>query len=103
MTHRTVAEQLDFVRIQREQDEAKVLAEAVRAGIEVLYREALVESYLMGKVPRETVLAELGPEHLGEIEFQREALRRDVAWGLKGCLRPSPTPARFCTSTKSVV
>jgi hypothetical protein len=55
----------------------------VREGIHTLYREVLIEAYLLGQVPRETVLKELGPEQLEEIEYQRDALQRDVAWGLK--------------------
>jgi len=67
----------------RREDEATVLAQAVREGVHALYREALIEAYLLGQVSRETVLKELGPEQLEEIEYQRDALRRDVAWGLK--------------------
>jgi len=44
--------------------------------------DALTEAYLLGEVPRETVLSELGAERLAEIEYQRDALRRDVEWGL---------------------
>ncbi|HSF43268.1 MAG TPA: hypothetical protein VLT87_25940 [Thermoanaerobaculia bacterium] len=84
MQEKKLSEHLDFLISQRGQDEATVLAHALRAGIEALYREALIEAYLLGKVPRETALRELGPEQLGEIEYQSEALRRDVEWGRKG-------------------
>ena len=57
---------------------------ALRNGIEALYREALVEAYLLGRVKRERALKELGPERLKEVEQQRNALRRDVEWALKG-------------------
>jgi hypothetical protein len=76
-------QQLAFVVTKRHQDEATVLGQAVQEGIQVLYREALIESYLLGQVPREVVLKELGPERLEEIDYQRDALQRDVAWGLK--------------------
>jgi hypothetical protein len=78
-----LTEQLAFVVAQRRQDEATVLAEAMREGIQVLYQEVLIEAYLLGQVPRETVLKELGLERLEEIEYQRDALQRDVEWGLK--------------------
>jgi hypothetical protein len=84
MHDKTLAEHLDFLITQKGEDEATVLAQAIRAGVEVLYREALIEAYLLGKVPRERALRELGSEHLAEVEYQRDALRRDVAWGLKG-------------------
>ncbi len=47
-------------------------------------QEALIEAFLLGEVPREMALQELGSDRLAEIEYQRDALRRDVEWGLKG-------------------
>lgn len=84
MHDKTLTEHLDFLVTQKGQDEATVLAQALRAGIEALYQETLTEAYLLGKVSRETVLSELGSERLAEIDDQRDALRRDVVWGLKG-------------------
>lgn len=83
MNETGLTEQLAFVVAQRHEDEATILAQAVREGIQALYREALIEAYLLGHIPRETILKELGPEQLEEIEYQREALQRDVEWGLK--------------------
>ena len=83
MNETGLTQQLTFVMAHRREDEATVLAQAVREGVHTLYREALIEAYLLGQVSRETVLKELGPEQLEEIEYQRDALRRDVAWGLK--------------------
>lgn len=45
-------EQLAFVIEQRQQDEAVVLAETMRAGIQALYLETLIEAYLLGRVAR---------------------------------------------------
>ncbi len=80
MRDQRLAEHLDFLTAERGQDEATVLVDALRAGIEALYRESLTEAYLLGRVPRETVLAELGQEELEMIEYQRDVLRRDVEW-----------------------
>jgi hypothetical protein len=80
----TLTEHLDFLLRLEGQDEATLLAKALRTGIETLYREALVEAYLRGETPREAVLNELGSDALDEIEFQRDALRRDFEWGLQG-------------------
>ena len=87
MKDRTLAEHLDFLVAERGKDEATVLAEALRTGVEALYREALVEGFLLGRVPREKVLHEVGLEALTEIELQRDALRRDVEWGLRSAWR----------------
>lgn len=83
MNETGLGEQLAFVVAQRKQDEATILAQAVREGIQVLYREVLIEAYLLGQIPRETMLNELGLEQLEEIEYQRDALQRDVMWGLE--------------------
>lgn len=84
MHDKILTEHLDFLVTQKGQDEATVLAQALRAGIEALYQETLTEAYLLDKVPHEMVLRELGSERLAEIDYQRDALRRDVAWGLRG-------------------
>lgn len=51
--------------------------------VRTLNPEVLIEAYSLGQVSRETVLEELGPEQLEEIEYQRDTLQRDVAWGLQ--------------------
>jgi len=59
----------------------KKLVSALRRHREVLGaspEDALVEGFLLGRVARETVLREFGLERLDEIEYQRDALRRDV-------------------------
>jgi hypothetical protein len=84
MRDKTLTEHLDFLIAQGGQDEAIVLAQALRAGVEAMYQEALAEAYLLGKVTRDTALRDLGAERLAEIEHQRGVLRRDVEWGLKG-------------------
>jgi aryl-alcohol dehydrogenase-like predicted oxidoreductase len=78
-----LADELQFVIAQSGQDEATVLARAVQAGMRILFREALVEGFLTGRVPREEALAALGPQELNAIELQRDALKRDVEWGLR--------------------
>lgn len=84
MKERKLAEHLEFLMARHNRDEAALLAEALRRGIDALYEEALVEEFLMGRATRETVLRELGADRLDEIEYQRDTLRREVAWGLKG-------------------
>ena len=79
-----LAEHLEFLVSHRGQDEATVLADALRRGIDVLYEDALVEEFLLDRVSRDTVLRELGADRLNEIEYQKDVLRREVAWGLKG-------------------
>jgi len=81
MSETTLVQELAFLVTQRQQDEATVLAQAVQAGVRVLYREALIEAYLMGRIPRQEAAEHLGPDALEENEYQRDALQRDVLWG----------------------
>ncbi len=84
MKDKALSHYLEFLVEECGEDEATVLTRALRAGIEALYREALVAAFLLGRVPREEILRELGPEQLTEIELQRDVLRRDIEWGLRG-------------------
>ncbi|MBN1934010.1 MAG: hypothetical protein JW934_05075 [Anaerolineae bacterium] len=43
----------------------------------------VVQSHLTGCIARQEVLAQLGPDALAEIEYQRDVLKRDVAWGMR--------------------
>jgi hypothetical protein len=81
MAEQTLTEHLKFLVTERGEDEATVIARALRTGVESLYREALIEAYLLGRASRETVLRDLGLRELEAVELQRDALRRDVAWG----------------------
>lgn len=83
MTDRGLTERPAFLVERRHQDEATILAEAVREGIQRLYEDTLIESYLLGSVPRQRVLEDLGQSRLEEIEYQRDAIARDAKWALK--------------------
>jgi hypothetical protein len=61
MSETGLTQQLAFVVAQRNEDEATVLAQAVREGIHALYLEALTHAYLVGQVSREIMLKELAP------------------------------------------
>ena len=81
MSSTELTRQLEFVVAQRHQDQATVLGQAIQEGIHALYQQALIEAYLLGQVARETMVQEFGVEQLEEIEYQRDAFKRDVAWG----------------------
>jgi len=84
MIQTELTQQLAFIAEHRHQNETAIIGEAVREGLQSLYRETLIEAYLLGQATRETVLKEIGLEQLEEIEYQRDALKRDVTWGVNG-------------------
>jgi hypothetical protein len=83
MAELSLGQKLAFLVDRKGGDETVLLAEAMQEGVGVLYREALLEDYLSGQISREEMLQEWGPEELEEIEYQRQALEQDVAWGLR--------------------
>jgi hypothetical protein len=84
MENIALTEQLAFLVTQRQINETTLLAQAVSKGIQLLYQEAIIEAYLLGQVSREHALKILGSTMLEDIEYQRDALKQDVEWGLKG-------------------
>ena len=79
-----LAHKLIFIQNRRQKSEAALLAEAMQEGIQKLYRESLIEAYLLGQIPREQILTELGQKTLDTIDFQRDAIEKDITWGLEG-------------------
>jgi hypothetical protein len=79
-----LADKLAFLRSHTRRDDAAVLADAVRTGIDALYRDALIEAYLLGDLPRDRLVDELGRQAADDVDAQRDALKRDVAWGFRG-------------------
>jgi hypothetical protein len=82
MLETQLSREVDFVVKHRGIDETTVLAQAIREGIHKLYRDTIIESYLSGSISRKDAVKELGFETVEEIEYQRDAFARDVAWGL---------------------
>ena len=83
MTKLTFAQTLDVLVRETGEDETSVLAKAVRAGVDVLYRQHVIDRFVAGTLSRSEAVAVLGPELVEDLEYQREALARDIAWGLR--------------------
>lgn len=82
MLETQLSREVDFVVKHRGIDETTMLAQAIREGIHKLYQDTIIESYLSGNISREDAVKELGFETVEEIEYQRDAFARDIAWGL---------------------
>jgi hypothetical protein len=77
-----LSREMDFVVKHRGLDETTVLAQAIQEGVHKLYQDTIIEAYLAGSISRRDAVKELGLQTIEEIEYQRDALARDVAWGL---------------------
>ncbi|HEX4953879.1 MAG TPA: hypothetical protein VF017_10850 [Thermoanaerobaculia bacterium] len=80
----TIAEKLTYLSGVRGQDQATLAAQALDAGVQALYREALIEGYLAGELSRQDVVHELGEAVVARVDVQRQAIDRDFEWGLAG-------------------
>jgi hypothetical protein len=84
MPQRELQEELAFVKQVTGQDDASILGAAVRRGVHSMYREALALSYLQGRIAREVLVQECGPEYVDRVDRERKAIDEDVAWGTSG-------------------
>jgi hypothetical protein len=82
MLETQLSREVDFVVKHRGLDETTVLAQAIREGVHKLYQDAIIEGYLAGNISREHAIQELGIEMIEDIDYQRDAFARDVAWGM---------------------
>ncbi len=83
MTELTFAETLDVLVREIGEDETTVLAKAMRTGVSILYRQHVIGRFVAGTISRAEAVAALGPKVVEDLEYQRDALARDIAWGLR--------------------
>ena len=79
----TLREKIDLLLKKRGDDEATLLGHAVELGLDELYRAEIKSAYLRGELSREQAAEVLGADTVDELDYAREAVRADVAWGLK--------------------
>ncbi len=83
MTTETVSERLQELAEHHGMDESAVVQQAVETGVETLYRDMVVSSYLADEITRQEAIEHLGIELVEEDETAREAVEEDVKWGLQ--------------------
>ncbi len=81
---KTMRRKLDYLVRTTGQAEAEIVAQAVDEGLSELYRKQLSEAYLAGKIDREKAVHELGKDVVEELDYARNSIDADIAWGLSG-------------------
>lgn len=76
-------DKLSFLVEHTHQDEPSVLANALRIGINALYRDAVEGAYIEGRVGIDLAMDVLGAQRVKDIDDAREALNKDVERGLQ--------------------
>lgn len=82
-TTKSMRRKLDYLVRTTGRAEADIVAEAVDEGLTELYRRHIADAYLAGKIDRDKAVSELGKHAVGDLDYAREAVEADVAWGLK--------------------
>lgn len=79
---KSFTEELKFLKEKTGKDEAAILAQAVKVGIDNLFREYIITSYLNGEIKRNHVVKFLDPKKIAKIDAQKKAIDEDIEWGL---------------------
>ena len=64
-------------------DEATILANALRSGLELLYHQAVEQAYVDEQMPQTEAIAALGSTRVAELDSAKRALLADIGRGLK--------------------
>lgn len=66
----------------RNESEAKVIAEAIKIGIDKLWKESIIDKYLNGKISKRKATNLVGEALILMAEKQKKAVIDDLRWGL---------------------
>lgn len=78
----TLTDKLSYVAKSRATTQEDAFAEALSAGVDALFREAMITDYLAGRCDRQAAADALGAETLRQVEARRAALEDDIEWAL---------------------
>lgn len=81
-SHVSVRDKLDFLVRATGRSEAQIVAEALEVGLAELSRKEAMDSFLSGALSRADVVRLVGEGTVREWESARQAIERDVRWGL---------------------
>ena len=77
-------DELQFIIEETGEDEMTILAQAFREGLRYLYRQKVMDAFVAGKLTRTEAVKTLGLKTVGDLEYQKDAIRKDIQWGLRG-------------------
>jgi hypothetical protein len=84
MFETTTFDELEFIVKETGEDEITVLAQAFREGLKHLYRQKVMDAFIEGKLARAEAVKILGLETVEYLEYQKDAIRKDIQWGVRG-------------------
>jgi len=79
----TTFDELEFIIQETGEDEVTVLAKAFREGLRHLYRQKVMDAFIEEKLAKPEAIKILGLETVEDLEYQKDAIGKDIQWGLK--------------------
>ena len=79
----TTFDELEFIIQETGEDEVTVLAQAFREGLKHLYRQKVMDAFIEGRLARTEAIKMLGLGTVEDLEYQKDAIRKDIQWGLR--------------------
>ena len=76
-----VSRAISFLVEHTNQDEATILARALRSGLALLYRQAVEQAYVNDDLSRSEALTILGSESVTELDYVKRAILADIKLG----------------------
>lgn len=76
-----IVRELSFLARQTGQDELTLLSRAMQLGLNMLYSQAVEQSFVDGGITREEAITILSQPRVEEIEYAKQALTQDIALG----------------------
>ena len=74
--------EIEDIAQARNEPESKVIEEAMKIGVTALWKEAILDKFLTGKISKKKAISLIG-EHLVLVaEKQKKAVLQDIKWGL---------------------
>ena len=66
----------------RNEAESSVIAEALKIGIAMLWKETILDKYLAGKISKKKAVKLVGERLVSMAEMQKKAVIEDIKWGI---------------------
>lgn len=77
-----ITKEIQEIKKYRKVEESHILAEALRVGVKQLWKQAILDEYVRGKISKKKALKLLGPELVKRLDEEKRFILKDIRWGL---------------------
>jgi hypothetical protein len=77
-----ITKEIQEIKKYRKSEESQILAEALRLGVNQLWKKAILDEYAEGKISKRKAVRLLGPELVERLDEEKRFILKDIQWGL---------------------